>query len=111
MKAYCSAVSEITIDSITAKKFARLPLEIVKTRMTNTEPTPAEARFMAIGVPLLENLPSTSGAEPSRPATAWQRAAPCSHTPPALTMMRMIMTPMSQPTGPWALPSTPATAP
>src|ERR1035437_2253098 len=43
MKAYCSAVSEITIDSITAKKFDRLPLDSVKTRITNNEPTPAEA--------------------------------------------------------------------
>ena len=84
MSAYCSAVSEITSESITPKKLDRLPLERTNTRITKTEPMMAERTFMAMGVPAFENLPRNSGAAPSRPATACVRAAPCSHTPPAL---------------------------
>ena len=95
MKKYMSAVSEITSVTMTVKKLARLPLLSRKTRATNTEPMMAETTFMITGVPVrLLNLPSHSGPAPSRPATACTRTAPCSHTPPALMIVRMISTPM-----------------
>ena len=53
---YCIAVSEMTIDTMTAKKVARLPFAIMKTRITKSEPMIAETMFMASGVPCLAEL-------------------------------------------------------